>query len=61
MFGAFLEAFVFGGIASEMQRAQDKEQKIMKLFDYVLYSLDLHKVDPEIKNQVKKYMQLFET
>lgn len=33
----------------------------MQLFDYVLYSLELHKVESEIRNQVKKYMQVFET
>ena len=32
----------------------------MKIFDYVMYSLDIHKVEPQIKNQVTKYMQLFE-
>lgn len=43
-----------------MQRADDKQQRIQKINDYVHFSLDIHKAPFEIKSQVKKYMQTFE-
>jgi hypothetical protein len=58
--GAFLNSFVIGGIASEMQNADDKQQKNQKIVDYVNYSMDIHKTPEEIRKNVKKYMQNFE-
>ena len=58
--GAFLNSFVIGGIASEMQNADDKQQKNQKIVDYVNYSMDIHKTPEVIRKNVKKYMQNFE-
>ena len=52
VFGAFLEAYVVGGITAEMQKMEDRKIKFEKNFEYVKFSMYLHDFPDVLRNQV---------
>ena len=41
-FGAFLEAYIIGGITAEQIKKDDKTFQNAKNYDYLNYSMDIH-------------------
>mmetsp|Transcript_16633 Transcript_16633/g.25638 ORF Transcript_16633/g.25638 Transcript_16633/m.25638 type:complete len:204 (+) Transcript_16633:933-1544(+) len=54
--GQFLVSMVFGGITAEMQKAQDKQKNLQKLFDYVFFSLEFHSFPAELESEIVSYV-----
>ena len=55
-FGAFLEAYVIGGITAEMQKSEDGRVKFEKKIEYIKFSMEIHSFPDLIKSQVIHYM-----
>lgn len=60
IFGAFLVATVFGGIASEVQMANSGETSSSELIDFMYFSLEIHKIPLSLKQQIIEYMRVVE-
>jgi hypothetical protein len=41
-FGAFLEAYIIGGVTAELIKKEDKNIQNVKDIDYVRYSIEIH-------------------
>ena len=53
--GQFLISMVFGGITAEMQKAQDKQKNLSKLFGYLFFSLEFHSFPRELETEIVTY------
>lgn len=57
--GAFLEAYIIGGMTAELQRRHDNEQYIIDNYEYMMYSLDIHKIPNILEQKIVEYIKLF--
>lgn len=55
-FGAFLEAYVIGGITAEMQKIVDKNFKFEKKVEFMKFSMEIHHFPDLVRKQVMQYM-----
>ena len=60
IFGAFLVATVFGGIASEVQLASTDGSSSSEFNDFMCFSLDIHKIPLSLKIRILEYMRVIE-
>lgn len=54
--GAFLEAYIIGGITTEIAKTKDIDARSNKLKEYVRFSLDIHSFPDRITQDIFKYM-----
>ena len=54
--GAFLEAYIIGGITTEIAKTKDIDSRSNKLKEYVRFSLDMHNFPDRIKQDIFRYM-----
>ena len=60
IFGAFLVATVFGGIASEIGLANNEDTSDSDLIDFMCFSLEIHKIPKSVQKAVIDYMRTVE-
>ena len=58
--GAFLEAYIIGGITAEMLKTQDKQAVFQKNLEYVKFSMENLNFPLIYQNQIFKYMEKVE-
>ena len=59
IFGAFVEAYIIGGITTEMTRGDSQNMETKRLIDFVSYSMDIHVFPNKIKNSIFNFMNKF--
>jgi hypothetical protein len=58
-FGAFVEAYIIGGITSEMTKGEDQKRKTDRMIDFVGYSMDIHVFPNKIKSSINMFLSKF--
>ena len=58
--GAFVEAYIIGGITSEMTRGEDQIRSTQRLIDFVGYSMDIHAFPDKIKKSISVFLKSFQ-
>ena len=56
IFGAFVEAYIIGGITTEMTRGDSQYMETKRLIDYVSFSMDIHVFPDKIKKSIYTFM-----
>lgn len=56
MIGAFLEAYIIGGITAELIKSESDNLRMEKEVDYVKYSMELHYMSPLKQEKINRYM-----
>jgi hypothetical protein len=59
-FGAFVEAYIIGGITAEMSKGQHQIQNTSKLVDFVSYSMEIHVFPDKIRSSVMQFLLHFQ-
>ena len=54
--GAFLEAYIIGGITAELINSESDNLRMEKEVDYVKYSMELHYMSPLKQEKINRYM-----
>ena len=54
--GAFVEAYIIGGITADIQKSQDEKTIMDKKLEYAKYSMEIHKFPGERQHQIYHYM-----
>ena len=60
IFGAFLVAIIFGGIASEVQLANNEDTSSEDLIAFMQFSIEIHKLPDTLNKSIIEYMRTVE-